>query len=516
MAPITAFRIKSEFRKADQIIRDIDDLDVVPIVLKRKPVGLLYVQRAHPSPPKWLKFFEGQRELEELGLMSSSVSAVYLVTTKSRQFAVTFGFGRYLLEEGVIEPRFGLKATLNAVLPEKLRSIDHKRLDAVPRLTREQLGKSAGMDQFGLNVERDMLRAIAGTPKDSQLGTVMAGADQLVFTRKVTLADLGEALDEYAALSERTDYRSAFAWVDNIQEISDAVLKGRLDDSLVQKVRKGDDASAWLSLPEIVDWSDVGEFSYSPEPRNASYPDLVIEDYRGGFKRLGDITIERLRSDRVRLMDAQGEGVRAQWPVYRCLCADIRVGESHFVLNEGKWYRIATDFLAQIDEVVSGLRPTAAPLPASAAQNEPDYLKRVWQRSKGDYSLLDRKTISLPGRSAVEACDLFWKERAFVHVKRYGASSQLSHLFSQGTVAATLFHSEQTFRERVHELLQAEHRWGRPSDPIQPKDFEVAFAVMAGKRSRTQLPFFSKVNLRNSVNQLSALGFRVSLTFIPS
>lgn len=515
MPPITAFRIKSGLSKPKQVLRDIESLEEISITVKGRVVGKLFVQRADPAPPKWLKFFSGHKKVDALQLTTSSVSAVYLVRTAKRHFAVTFGFGRYLLMDGVVEPRFGLKATLNAVAPEKLRSIDHKRLDAVPRLTREQLSTNAGIEQFGLNVERDMLRAIAGTPRDSELGPVLAGADQLAFSKKVTLANLGSTLDSFAALSEKTTYRDSFAWVDNIQEVTDSKLEARLEDALVQQVRKSDASSTWFGAPEILDWAKLGGYSYSSGKKGAEYPELILADYIKGFKRLSDITIDKLRSDRIRLLDVDSQEPRVQWPVIKCLCAEIRIGKQHFVLNEGRWYQVAKDFLEQVDDVVSSLPSTSAPLPPpKTGAREGAYLEDVAAGRPREFFLLDQKNITLAGRSAIEACDLLWKAKTFIHAKKYGASSKLSHLFSQGAVAATLFHAEQDFRRQVHEKLTVEHRWGEPADPIVASTFEVAYAVLIEKGQDPTLPFFSRVNLRNSVLQLRALGYKVSLTFV--
>ncbi|MBK9589344.1 MAG: TIGR04141 family sporadically distributed protein [Sphingomonadales bacterium] len=40
------------------------------------------------------------------------------------------------------------------------------------------------------------------------------------------------------------------------------------------------------------------------------------------------------------------------------------------------------------------------------------------------------------GHSKIEFCDVITAEKAFLHVKRYSGSAQLSHLFSQGVVSA--------------------------------------------------------------------------------
>jgi uncharacterized protein (TIGR04141 family) len=514
MPPFTAFRIKPEFKKPAEIIHEYEQLESIPISVGRKMVGRLYVQRSLPSEPKWVSFFKKQQKVADLDLTNASASAVFLVQTKKGLFAVTFGHGRYLLEDGVVEPRFGLRATLNAVEPEKLRSIDHKRLDAVPRMTREQLSKGAGIDQFGLNVERDMLRAITGSPKDSSLGTVLAGADQLAFTMKIQLEELAGALEVFAELAERRDYRKHFSWVDNIQEVGDAQLRERLDSALLKRVRKND-ASVWLAAPEIIDWNDLGGFAFSVDKSEEVFEDLNLSDYLGLFARRNAITLDRLRGDKVRLLDSSDDAVRSSWSLMKCLSAEVPIGSEHFVLSEGKWYRIDQTFLSNVDGVVSSLPRTRAPLLAwQPNEDEPTYLKRVGSDTGDEFTFLDRQNIRLAGRSAIEPCDLYWKDRVFVHVKRYGASSQLSHLFSQGNVSASLFHSEPAFRRQLHDKLRPDHRWGNPRDAVRPSDFEVAYAIMIGRKAELKLPFFSKVNLRNNAAQLQALGFRVSLTSI--
>ena len=54
---------------------------------------------------------------------------------------MVFGFGRHLLNEGVIEERFGLKVVLNSVDHKSLRSIDKTSLGSVPKQTLEQVSR---------------------------------------------------------------------------------------------------------------------------------------------------------------------------------------------------------------------------------------------------------------------------------------------------------------------------------------------------------------------------------------
>ena len=130
---------------------------------------------------------------------------------------------------------------------------------------------------------------------------------------------------------------------------------------------------------------------------------------------------------------------------------------------------------------------------------------------------MDKKNIRYGGgASQIEFCDLFTRNRVMVHVKRYGGSSVLSHLFAQGVVSATLFLQDSDFRRKVNQALPASHRLSRPERRPNVQHYEVAFAIVSRSRGDLALPFFSKVNLRNACQTLTGFGYQVTLTKIPS
>ena len=128
---------------------------------------------------------------------------------------------------------------------------------------------------------------------------------------------------------------------------------------------------------------------------------------------------------------------------------------------------------------------------------------------------MDGKNISYGGgASRIEFCDLYTRSRVMIHVKRYGASSVLSHLFAQGLVSATLFLQDSDFRKAVNRRLPESHRLARPERRPTVQNYEVAFAIVSKSAGELQLPFFSKVNLRNAYQTLTGLGYDVTLTKI--
>jgi uncharacterized protein (TIGR04141 family) len=99
-----------------------------------------------------------------------------------------------------------------------------------------------------------------------------------------------------------------------------------------------------------------------------------------------------------------------------------------------------------------------------------------------------------------------------IHVKRYGASSVLSHLFAQGLVSATTFLSDPSFREKVNGLVPPPLRLVSPVTQPDAADYEIAFFVASRSAGPLALPFFSRVTLRHTYTQLAAYKFRATLT----
>ena len=515
MPAFTFCRIRPGIEDPDAILIDRASLDYSPVRIGKKRIADLYIKRVERHTPPWLFYFGASVDLSGISLKTASLAAVLLLRHEETLFAVVFGYGRSLLQDGVAEERFGLRATLNAVEPSQLRSIDHKRLEAVQRHTREQLSRAGGLDQFGLDVDRDLLRAVTGAPTDPKHGRRLSGADFLTVVGDIPLASLGQRLSRYAALSDATTYSDHFPWVDNIRQVRDPVLRAKLDAKLVAMIKSSSD-DVWLAIPDIIDWSTTRGVRYESKKAAVVYPELSFDGY---FEQCGtrtDFTEGRLTQDRVYLVGVEEDTAQRSWSLLRCLVAECKHASRHYILNEGQWYQIDQDFLTTVETFMQNVPLSQIPLPKYSDKDEGAYNKRVAASDKQRFALLDQNFVKYPQRGKVEVCDLYTKTREFIHVKRRGASSTLSHLFSQGTVAAQLMLAEPGFRKQFHAKLPPTHHWGTPDEQIEPSDFEVCFALINPPKKSLCLPFFSKVSLRTAVRNLTQLGFRVSIANVDS
>ncbi len=511
--PLTIYLLKGRVRRARDVVEAPDELRAFPVRIARL-AATLFVKPSQVVPPAWVGFFEGHVDLREVLLRSASSAAVLVLSVAGRWFAVTFGYGRHLLDQGVWEPNFGLRVTLNSIADASIRSIDRKSFDAISRHTREEASRAGSIEQFGLNVEEDLLRAVVGKPEDETLARSMAGMDALTVTAAVTLPEVPGQLERYVAQWQKRRYRKRYPWVDQIAEIRDRRQARDLDERLIERLAARELDHAWLAVPVPIDWSQVGGFRFSMSERTETHDDIHLQAFFESLRDSTSLSPETLRRKSVYCLDPDGRHASEKWSVYQCLYAEIREGDDVFLLTGGRWYRVARRFVQRIDQDVAGLHATQYELPPYRHGSEGAYNQAVARRD-AEVALMDQKNIRYGGgASQIEFCDLFARKRVMLHVKRYGGSSVLSHLFSQGVVSATLFLQDPEFRREVRQKLGPAHRDGVPDGRPRVDRYEVGFAIVSRSAGNLVLPFFSKVNLRNAARTLTGLGYRVTLTKI--
>lgn len=233
---LTIYLIKSDFTRFNEIIKDnVEAIDVES--------GSFYSTPSTPSLPSWLSDFFGS-SLSELKLRVASARGLYLTSvkkgSKERIFAITFGSGRFLLKDGVIEERFGLRVTLNSVMPNSLRSIDKVSLGATAKQSREQISKAGGAASFGIDIEQDLMNAATGKSKIEKFGKVVSGKDSLALSAKFNVNNINELLITCLNQYESTDYTKDFPWIDQIKDVRDPKVISDLNSELLAKINSID------------------------------------------------------------------------------------------------------------------------------------------------------------------------------------------------------------------------------------------------------------------------------------
>jgi len=499
------------------VFRSRTDLSTHNISEGDQRMGRLYIRQSDERQPRWIRLFSARANPRLGNVLSKNASAVWMVSVGGRLFACVFGYGRTLIDPGTIEEDFGLKATLNCVDPSKVHSIDRTTLDTISRHSQIQASHLAPIGEFGLDVEQDILQAVTGEPSDSSLGKKLSGKDSLHVSVQAEFRDLPNLLERYLALYRSTRYREFFAFVDHIRLIKDPIRQQSLNAALVEKIRAQNADRLWLSIPEAIDWRAVDHFRYKPSRQKGQYNDLHFSQLAGEVSEIDDVDLDRLRHIRVQAVSAENDLVLYDWQLFKCINHEVEDGNRTYVLNNGKWYEIASDFATAVADTCRAVRLSETSLPEYQDRNEAEYNLRVAQSDPDRFVSCDRNIVVFPSSpSRIEFCDIYTDRREMIFVKKYGDASVLSHLFAQGVVSAETFRREKQFRELVNRHLPPTHNLDGLVDEMIVQEFTVTFAVISESTRplHESLPFFSKVNLRNAVKLLESNGYNVRLAKI--
>lgn len=478
-------------------------------------VGVLYTSPSSPQPPKWASFFKGHLSSSRK-LLNSSSAGVLIVERGNRTFALTFGRGKFLLKQGCWDEGFGLRTTLNCIDAKKLKSIDHKTFETVTRHSRTQTSREGTKEDFGLDVESDLVRAVTGEPTDIKFGRRLTGMDALVAVANIELNELPGLLDVYSEQYDSQAYKADFGWIDNIAEVRDLAQRTKLDERLATRLQEGNLSRLWLSVPDIVDWSTIGGFKYLASDKQI-WSDLHAREFLDSVRDASSLTPSFLKTRRILVLDSNKEVVLDEWQVYKCIYCEEEDGADTFLLSTGKWYRIEKNFVTEVNKAIHELLSTRTPLPPylSTDANEEAYNRRVARGSDGTLALMDQNFIHHGGgHSKFELCDLYSTEREMIAVKRYGGSSApLSHLCQQALVVAQMWKGDAEFRKKANHALPKSHRMANSSKVPDASLFPIVFAIVSKSLQPIDesLPFFSRLTIRNVAKQLRLLGFPVSI-----
>lgn len=473
----------------------------------------LYIKKQPPkSAPPWSKLFtsDNQVDVSDFG-MSSSVGAVFIVRTCGATFVLSFGTGFHLIKSESIERDFGLKVTLNSVDPDKLRSLDKASYDHNPLNSRTQSTMDVDIFNLHLDSEMEMLYAVTGASLVKEFGSNVTGRDALTIAVEAKLTDIPAILSE-SIKRYRSKLPDKFSWVENINRVRDYDEIEILDMELENYLSTKSYDCFWLGEPEIVDWESQIGYSFDMYQKTLRHVILSFGDYINYLKGVSP-TVEMMKNHVVHVNNSEYQSVKS-WPVYRCLYAEITYGIDNYILRNGVWYKINRDFVSTVDDYLNDLEIHGFKFPVYCHDDEGDYNEFV-HTTESNFCLMDKKNIQIGGAyDKLEHCDLILNGNEFIHVKLYRSSSTLSHLFSQGFVAAEAFIKDSDYREKLNPKLPSSIQLANPELRPNPNDYKIVYAIATKKNIPLELPFFSKVTLKNSLKTLRALNYNIALARI--
>ena len=497
--------------------------------------GTLFIRKPIlETSPDWLAFIaQGLSEkVSTKHLTNKSVSALLIVTHNSRQFAITFGHGRHMIESRLIEDRFGIKVVLNSVSPDRIASIDRQTFDASPRISRTQTIKASSVSDYMINAEQDLLKGLVGFTKleySDALGPLIAGIDSFKASVPAELAEINKFLTTILERSISKDYlsrtpdgnNSEFSWVENLLPVKNKDMIDELDNQLWISLKTPEKNNMWLAVPDIVDWSNVAGFSYRSEVDSTDIHEILyLEKFLATLR--SDATLETIKRRDIYMIHTDGRAP-VKFSAFKCIYAEIKHKTKLFILHAGSWFGVESSFQTTVELYYANIdkKKFTAPFVEYDHSGEGEYNEYVCAKEPSDYAMLDRQLIRFGGNyDKIEVCDIYKKLEGehrgeFIHVKRGRGSSNLSHLFAQGLVASTLLVREPNFVKSVNIQLAKQGFTALP-EKFEAKGNDIVYAIIDGDGSSSlDIPFFSKVTLQNCGKTIASYGYGVKLLHIP-
>ena len=511
---LTVYLLKEEIQEAKEAIDETNDF----IIFRQIDDFHVFIKHKSEYTPSWVdSFFNGKiNELKQLS--APCVVAIKRITVSGgpRFFALTFGNVRSLLKQDSIEERFGLKIALNSIEREGIRKISKSCIGTNQKRTEEQMPRGCSIDEFGFDIERDLIKNVSGRVNNELLEkSMVSGSDSFAVSVGRSIDDIDDFLIHLYDYYKRDDYKKAFAWLDNIAAIkNDSELKKQLDSILLQEIKTEHYEAVWMAVPEVLRWEEIDHFEVQGDKEH--YDDIRIDAVIHSFKHeiesienFKQKTIKAIRKDR-------GEEIYQSWTAYKCLIGEITYEDHQYVLSDGKWYEISRDYAQDVSDQYDQIELFEEGFPPfSEGANEDDYNGLL---SKSIHEAVETHKVKLSLKrgqgNVIEPCDIY-QNNTFIHIKRNGGSAVLSHLFNQGLVSAKLLLDRklyEQFKTKAKEQIDDQSSSCNVSDSYVAKDTTIVFGIINHYASpRPKIPFFSKVSLCTIARELMGYGFHLKL-----
>ncbi len=496
-----------------------DHADIVKDVNTKETFrnGVLFYKKSFSKEPEWTENFFKKKLAD---LRNSMASGLYITKIKHNNkdihFGISFGHGWQMLKDGVIVEQFGIKTALS-IIKNEIKKIEKKNFRNGLKDVSEQLGKVGSVADFGFDVEQDIMRAIVGEPENQELyGRNVVGKDAISLSIKKSVDDVSDVLLELYKAFISNKYKENFGWFDSFSSIRDRKLISELDNKIVEKMQDENksDVIYWLSIPEVIEWERTKCFKYSTKRNASEYQDVTFEDFKNSLSddEKASMSIELLKKKRVQRIDANDQKVD-EWAIYKCLYSEIDLHDEKYLLVSGRYYRVDKDYKQKVENDFKV--DTAFSLPDWKMSTHENAYNTEVATNNGAFQCFDggADQNNLIGKGKIEFADLVKNDKHIIHVKKYGGSSVLSHLFSQGLVSATLLLTDKDFRIAVNTKLNASHKNVVADTDPDPSGYTIVYAIGTSKDA-LKLPFFSLVNYRNIKRQLELYRYKVLIVKI--
>ena len=535
------FLFKGKYTKIEQVINKkkmIDEQQYEKLQLQDSSLSTSvqgYLKKDNLNKVAWVSKIRELFVIEDL--YNTSNSLIFFVKANNRIFAFTNGYAQSVLDTLKIEWDFGLKVALNIISQDEIRGIDTRTLSLSSHQKREVSSTNSNINNFEFNIDEEFLNSITGKVNGSEVGESLFGNESLKVSVKLKLSTIVSYCEQLLSTYLKKDYQKKFAFYDKLHITKDPAIFDVFLQEVKKLLKSGNYNSMVLSYPNI---EDFYYFSYRLiyQRQREDYSDINI-DILASFINEKEIDIDGLdlKEFKICLIGDDGE-IKKKYSLLDYLVFEFDIGRLKYIYSNRQIFNINNDFYQNVVsdiqnievqhlsdmnllKVKSEIRKNKRNKEVEYFENEGEYNLRITNENKKNCICLDKRNFrDFPGRSQdqIEICDLVTKNKELLCIKIYkNSSSVMSHLFQQGFVSAVMLVEEEKYRHKLFETAKQQFgdKWITGGELIRT-DFTYVYGI-GMKHTGTladNLPFFSKISLRQNIKELKKLNFNVKIVKI--
>lgn len=479
--------------------------------------AVMYILNNNSTAPWWKNYWNVNIDLQQ----SLKGALVFLKINDTNWVTLTFGSTYHKIKDEAFVHDFGIRTTLNALDPSKIKSTDILSPENAKR-QRIQSPTASGLNFFDFRTDEIILKKMTGSVKNEYVSLFknITGGSSLKVSSNLPATQITNLCNHLLVIYKKEDYKTSFPEIQNIVPVTDPNLLSILNNKLIEAFNQ-DPApmELVLAIPEIFDYETEYYIKYSGEGSSKlEFTDVFIKGYRDYLEEKEIESIEsigKFKSHKLKILDANNITIK-EYQIFKSLLFDCEHDQNMYHFCEGEWYHINRDFVQKLSEELDPLFVDAHDILHQCEHKmEDDYNESV-KDVNSNVICLDKTSITPAGQSAIEPCDLIYindQYLEFAHIKISTRSASLSHLFNQGINSAELL--------RINEESQAKLKYLTDSKPemsalIDSGSFKVTYGIITKKQGlKTKgLPLFSRISLLRTINSLKAMRIPVQIVYI--
>lgn len=437
-------------------------------VSKENTEGIFWIGKSKEAgTPGWLDFCEdlSKIDLSSYKKQTISLSAIFAFkpSTTERIFIITFGYGNKYLNEDIIERNFGRNVVLNTADPDKFISLRSRSYSGTPWFKEHQAATPSNLLRFELDTNYDLVsrvtaEASTGIPKKyydpskpankNILSNKFTGYDSLNLNSKVDIKELEGFCKwlevkfkeiKYKDLIENIDAFNSIKSTSEIKELDGILIDALTDYNVPKKITKLKKDKSLLEIniqiapPDLIDHEELEGFRYSRADLHDDEETIFSFDIADLISKLDTAEINEKLLKAIRVDAIRDGKVYKSWSLYHCISCELKFTDKTKIFLGKEWFSVEEDYISilitDLNKITHVKKVGTIDFNNKTYKDEDEFNKS--QSTVTNWQLFDKKFLQLGGQNKLEVADMIFDEKHFVHVKRYGSASGISHLSFQ-------------------------------------------------------------------------------------